>query len=517
MPKNVTITFDDGTTHVYQNTPDTVTPSEVEQRASQEFGKKVVNIDGGRQPEPPPPPPAPMGRVESAANLVAGAPERMATSIGERSKEMIDILQTKEFDFPMQRELQMVGKGVAGPVMDIGGEIIDTGVGAAADLLNPEIRQGFNDLMNGVVNSPLAKKAMATYKSFSPNTQRTLDSIFNIANVMSPFKVKPKQGTGLVAAIQEGTEVVPKKTELKKKMLERLFQPERSRANIEKELKYGVEALNEVVNDLTDAKGLSVMYSPERNIKALRGHQDKLEAKIKGQLANFDKTGVWVRDLRTSFNDLLKDTIQNDPVLRRQGLTSNQISNLQAGIMRKLEGSIKNLKDRKIEPNSLRGLLEIRRELDKSLTDGDFSKMGDNQKAQLALEKAVLMGMRKPINKTVNDLVKQFDPENVTVQELLKKQSSVYVAEGNYIEKTSGQMADLSGKGAVAKALSSHPLLVYRSLQNAGTSPLLAGVLAAPSAINMLGETYGAGRRQLSRVPVPPIRAGLFYGQEEEQ
>lgn len=517
MPKNVTVTFDDGTTHVYQNTPDTVTPSEVEQRASQEFGKKVVNIDGGRQPEPPPPPPAPMGRVESAANLVAGAPERMATSIGERSKEMIDILQTKEFDFPMQRELQMVGKGVAGPVMDIGGEIIDTGVGAAADLLNPEIRQGFNDLMNGVVNSPLAKKAMATYKSFSPNTQRTLDSIFNIANVMSPFKVKPKQGTGLVAAIQEGTEIVPKKTELKRNMLTRLFQPERSRANIEKELKYGVEALNEAVNDLMDAKGLSVMYSPERNIKALRGHQDKLEAKIKGQLANFDKTGVWVRDLRTSFNDLLKDTIQNDPVLRRQGLTANQIRNLQAGIMRKLEGSIKNLKDRKIEPNSLRGLLEIRRELDKSLTDADFSKMGDSQKAQLALEKAVLMGMRKPINKTVSDLVKQFDPENVTVQELLKKQSSAYVATENYIEKTSGQMADLSGKGAVAKALSSHPLLVYRSLQNSGTSPLLAGVLAAPSAINMLGETYGAGRRQLSRVPVPPIRAGLFYGQEEEQ
>ena len=517
MARNITVTFDDGTSHVYANTPDEVTPAQVEQRASSEFNKKVVNIDGGAAPTPVAPPREPLGRVESATNLVAGAPERMATSIGERSKEMIDILQNKEFNFPMEKELQMVGKGVAGPVLDIGGEIVSTGVGAAADLINPEIRQGFNDLMKGIADSRFAQAAINTYKSLDANTQRTLDSIFNIGNVMSPFKVKPKQGTGLVAAIQEGTEIVPKKTELKKKMLERLFQPERSRANIEKELKYGVEALNEVVNDLMDAKGLSVMYSPERNIKALRGHQDKLEAKIKGQLANFDKTGVWVRDLRTSFNDLLKDTIQNDPVLRRQGLTANQISNLQAGIMRKLEGSIKNLKDKKIEPNSLRGLLEIRRELDKSLTDADFSKMGDSQKANLALEKMVLMGMRKPINKTVSNLVKQFDPENVTVQELLKKQSSAYVATENYIEKTSGQMADLSGKGAVAKALSSHPLLVYRSLQNSGTSPLLAGVLAAPSAINMLGETYGAGRRQLSRVPVPPVRAGLFYGQEEEQ
>jgi hypothetical protein len=71
MPKNITVTFDDGSSHVYQNAPDTVTPEEVAQRASQEFGKRVVNMDGGQQPEPPPPPPEPMGNLESAATLVA--------------------------------------------------------------------------------------------------------------------------------------------------------------------------------------------------------------------------------------------------------------------------------------------------------------------------------------------------------------------------------------------------------------------------------------------------------------
>jgi hypothetical protein len=70
MPKNITVTFDDGSSHVYQNAPDTVTPEEVAQRASQEFGKRVVNMDGGQQPEPPPPPPEPMGNLESAAALV---------------------------------------------------------------------------------------------------------------------------------------------------------------------------------------------------------------------------------------------------------------------------------------------------------------------------------------------------------------------------------------------------------------------------------------------------------------
>jgi len=49
MPRNVTITFDDGTTHVYKNAPDDITPKSVYDRAAQEFsGKKIKNIDGGR-------------------------------------------------------------------------------------------------------------------------------------------------------------------------------------------------------------------------------------------------------------------------------------------------------------------------------------------------------------------------------------------------------------------------------------------------------------------------------------
>lgn len=50
MPRNITITFDDGTSHVYQNAPDSVTPQAVYERAAKEFaGKKIVNLDGGRK------------------------------------------------------------------------------------------------------------------------------------------------------------------------------------------------------------------------------------------------------------------------------------------------------------------------------------------------------------------------------------------------------------------------------------------------------------------------------------
>ena len=53
MPRNITITFDDGTSHQYAGVPDNVTPEQVHQRATQEHGKSIANIDGGNaQPKP---------------------------------------------------------------------------------------------------------------------------------------------------------------------------------------------------------------------------------------------------------------------------------------------------------------------------------------------------------------------------------------------------------------------------------------------------------------------------------
>lgn len=48
MPRNITITFQDGTTHTYQNAPDNVTPDEVQARAEKQFSKTVTGIDGGK-------------------------------------------------------------------------------------------------------------------------------------------------------------------------------------------------------------------------------------------------------------------------------------------------------------------------------------------------------------------------------------------------------------------------------------------------------------------------------------
>lgn len=49
MPRNITVTFDDGTSHVYQNAPDNITPADVQARAQKDFGKSVTALDGGNR------------------------------------------------------------------------------------------------------------------------------------------------------------------------------------------------------------------------------------------------------------------------------------------------------------------------------------------------------------------------------------------------------------------------------------------------------------------------------------
>ena len=54
MARNITVTFADGTTHVYQNAPDNITPDMVQERATKEFGKQITHLDGGKTPSSSP-------------------------------------------------------------------------------------------------------------------------------------------------------------------------------------------------------------------------------------------------------------------------------------------------------------------------------------------------------------------------------------------------------------------------------------------------------------------------------
>lgn len=48
MPRNITVTFADGSKHIYANAPDDISPDVVQARAEKDFGKSVSALDGGR-------------------------------------------------------------------------------------------------------------------------------------------------------------------------------------------------------------------------------------------------------------------------------------------------------------------------------------------------------------------------------------------------------------------------------------------------------------------------------------
>ena len=74
MPRNITVTFDDGTSHQYAGVPDNITPAQVQQRATQEHGKAITNIDGGNaQPKP----------ERSWGDVASGAVQNLIPSTGK--------------------------------------------------------------------------------------------------------------------------------------------------------------------------------------------------------------------------------------------------------------------------------------------------------------------------------------------------------------------------------------------------------------------------------------------------
>lgn len=68
MPRNITVTFADGSSHIYQNAPDDITPDQVIARVAQDFGKTVTHLDGGRSAQPQHP------IVDAARSFVQGFP-----------------------------------------------------------------------------------------------------------------------------------------------------------------------------------------------------------------------------------------------------------------------------------------------------------------------------------------------------------------------------------------------------------------------------------------------------------
>lgn len=118
MPRNITITFDDGTTHSYNGAPDDVTPDAVEARAMKEFGKKVTKIDGGKAA----PAQAPS---TSAGQIPADSGPKAPAAVPEKSMSQ----KVLSFVRPTVEALGAAGGGVLGTALGPLGTVGGAGLG----------------------------------------------------------------------------------------------------------------------------------------------------------------------------------------------------------------------------------------------------------------------------------------------------------------------------------------------------------------------------------------------------
>lgn len=460
----------------------------------------------------------PVGNMQSAADLVSGFPERVGSALKgryEEAKGAVNRYLQGQQTGP-ETALQVVGKGVAGSAADVMGETVSTAVGAAADMYDPKLRQGFNDLMKNITDSEPARQAIEYYMSLDDRARANIESIFNISAVLAPWKTRMVSKATKTDPMAAAMVIESKPVALKKRMLKRLLSPPRDAATIDFELKNGTKYLDEMVDDIADIKGFSPIKNPTSNMAALTKHFDKLENRLQDELGKFDSE--WkMPNAKKAFGQTLSDTIQNSPNMRVKGLEGNAKQNLYASIMRKYDGVAKNLKEQGIDPNSLKGLLATRRAFDKQILKDIEKAVDAGGSAQLAAEKQAIMDMRKALNDVINGFVDQSPNAGESVKDLLKKQSSVLKAEGNYSRKLQLTDQDLQNRNFVSQALQAHPILAYRAMTQSGKAPLYAAVLAAPEALNAGLEGFGAARRVMAQPRVPLVRSGMFYGGEEEQ
>jgi len=82
MARDITVTFEDGTVHVYRGAPDDITPDQVQARAQKDFNKAVKAMDGGLPPSASVT--APPGQTPSAGPFASSPPEPEGIPFGRQ-------------------------------------------------------------------------------------------------------------------------------------------------------------------------------------------------------------------------------------------------------------------------------------------------------------------------------------------------------------------------------------------------------------------------------------------------
>ena len=182
MPRDITITFDDGTSHVYKNAPDNITPEQVTSRAQSDFsGKSITHLDGGNKSPQVPNSAASVktktpelnkdleaninGAVaEPVMNMVSGMVAKPISDIAGTAATIYDLAKgekdsrAQDFQRYVQNQLTYQPRTVAGKAVSENNPLawMGQGIGAASHGIGNIIRgDSASDTARGVVGNAI--------------------------------------------------------------------------------------------------------------------------------------------------------------------------------------------------------------------------------------------------------------------------------------------------------------------------------------------------------------------------
>jgi len=179
MPRNITVTFSDGSQHIYQNAPDNLTPEAVKTRAQKEFKKTVTALDGGRSAQPP----STLGE-----DIVSGfqAPfKKLAETVSADYQRRSTATAPKS-----------LGEFVKGSIQDITGTA--QVLGGIGEVLTAPIQAGARAIAGQVAQLPLQAYSPATASVGKTGVQ------FNAPVPLNYEQTKAQTETGLLTALSAG-------------------------------------------------------------------------------------------------------------------------------------------------------------------------------------------------------------------------------------------------------------------------------------------------------------------------
>ena len=387
MPRNITITFDDGTTHVYQNAPDDLTPQAVYDRAAQEFtGKKIVNLDGGRKTA------GVRGAIPIADGVVNAVPE--TPIVKPRGYSFGDV--TAEITAPSR---QMMSEGISSLYAPEAapGTMARAGEGLAA--LGKTALGGLGTLTSGAIGlgvEALPEAVVTQGGKFEPVTGRR--KLAQELNTMLMF-AEPNPVTTGPATVRGLTKGTPQRvvkpalearsSEVIKKEAQELF-----RAPEIKDLKFKPAAGDKLIDDVTSVIEKDALFSPVQHTKVIRSMRD-IEKTI-GQPLTYERLQGLSSRLGAAANETKDATqatiLQNMKRSVDEFMGSAPDTLLEAGNLPKAKETLSAAKEtwrRKLKSETVEGILnDIRVEsADKDISSVAKAKFQALAKNEDALKK----------------------------------------------------------------------------------------------------------------------------------